>query len=247
MAVALSSVTNGATVNIPLQDGSTLPFVKIGYNHYNKKEATLALKKAMGVNIFNSGDNYNLGYLDLLCGHFKGLLDDSISGALIPVSIAIENNPGTTEILNFPTNIIRSIFIPSMWEFGLDPTTNNIYEELMDYQRLGNSFSVNANWFDNTHIICRNNYIIRYTPTTGQQYMYYKGGVLFQNGSKSVYRYLSSSSTKNDNNSISNVGFNPFICLDGNIQVSSSSGGNITQSTAIKSYRKINGVWYRTV
>lgn len=43
------------------------------------------------------------------------------------------------------------------------------------------------------------------------------------------------------------VAVNPCIAIDGNVEVQGATGGDITRLTVIETYRKIDGIWYRTI
>lgn len=308
MAVALSTLSAGTIVRIPLSCGGTADGIVLQYNHYGKSEVSVLLKDPMipkyysnvGTTVLKATNtstsssiniSYDLSPADVMCRNIKTHLAESIQGALIPVSIPVDSkvtasypmtgyNPSSwVSKFAFETkNIERSIFLPSSKELGVTTAyyTWSAYryssfdDALILSGKTGTAFSYfntegNRNNMDiatrdiavncTTRNSSGDNFTFDVYPYDVRQWtinensapIHWKTMTNSAINSSTLYNMTIYYSSYNvEGKQWYSVNVYPILCLNGSIMVNGSSGGDITESTAVESFRKIGGKWYRT-
>lgn len=224
---------------------------------------------------YNITGIYKDGLIDqFLMTSYKNLLAESIRKSTIPVSMyvptttyrtaSINDTSATHKVSELAAGIAfthssvfyRDIFLPSIIETGY--CTNTIYwttNAEVELVRAMNQLLVadknqtyNGKPFAYTTPFTNTTY-----PRSGSAVATIRGGV---GGWYAEEPYLALTLFQGKNGFSGSAGsgmlnantFNvrPIITLSGAIMVNSASGGAITESAAVESYRKINGKWYRT-
>ena len=259
MAVKLSSVSNGLIVKIPMIGGQTVDAVKVG--SYGDA-VILAITDRVDVSIADNftfpwkGTAPNIVYFsfnsptDLGLQSWSLLLAPSIREALVAVpiwttyiSVTFSSNRPTATVIDIDAPFYRSIFCPDVGSLGITSIKTYLSGTTSSYSV--RKHPSNALSLSNVATYLQNGTLERVRCCN-----IVKPGTNTDTGPISV-RYGTNDSTYGtgfigDTSTYNGTTTYPFISLNGNIMVNSSSGGAITESTAVESYRKIGGKWYRT-
>lgn len=223
----LSAIANRSKVLLPLRGENIIEATKVAYNHYGKGEVLLVPNWIVKAPIGEPAYFFDTVSTTYRCSYEYSDLDKHSFSMKSVLSDTIAGslvdvpitiqNVTNTGFDNRDEPLYRSVFLPSYQECGGVNSISYLKSTIEGYS--GSGFSS----------VTRN----------PRYYSGNRSGMSWQdiNGDPIIY----------DSTGIHDACMPYLITIDGNCEVASSSGGAITKATAIESYRKINGVWYRTV
>lgn len=128
MSKNINTLSPGNLVYV-YEDGVTVPYIFLQYNHYSQSEVTLLRKYTYPTAVmFRGGDTstnayncYNNSNVDTMCTTHKSKLSSYLQGKLKAVNIPVAQGRTTTggSVSSTIITLSRSCFLLSMTEYGL--------------------------------------------------------------------------------------------------------------------------------